>query len=82
MLSRALHLLWQAAGDAAAAAGAPASAAVAQQEDPLSLAGVYTLPSDGAASPQAAYGNVFIAGKISRDAIRAKSYSGQPPCSF
>lgn len=48
----------------------------------MSLAGVYTLPSDGAATAQAAYGNVFIAGKISRDAIRAKSYSGQPPCLF
>ncbi len=55
---------------------------MAPQEDPVSLAGVYTLPSDGAASAQAAYGNVFIAAKMSRDAIRAKSYSGQPLCLF
>ena len=76
------------AGSAAAAAGVPSAAAVAPQGEPVSLAGVYTLPSDGAATAQAAYGNVFVAGKISVEAIRAKSYSGsflsraKPPLSL
>lgn len=43
----------------------------------MSLAGVWTLPSSGAASEQAAYGNVFLAGKLSAEAIRAKAYSGE-----
>ncbi|BDA42945.1 probable protein EXORDIUM-like 3 at C-terminar half [Coccomyxa sp. Obi] len=68
-----------AARGAAAAAVVPQAAAVAPQGEPVSLAGVYTLPSDGAADPQAAYGNVFIAGKVSGEAIRPKSYSGGKP---
>ncbi|CAL8467417.1 g6955 [Coccomyxa elongata] len=64
---------------AAGAAGGPPATAVAPHGEPVSLAGVYTLPSDGAANAQAAYGNVFVAGKISGEAIRAKSYSGGKP---
>ena len=70
--AEALGVFWQTAGGAAATE----TAAVAPQGDPVSLAGVYTLPSSGAANAQAAYGNVFIAGKISGEAIRAKSYTG------
>ncbi|EIE24427.1 hypothetical protein COCSUDRAFT_65352 [Coccomyxa subellipsoidea C-169] len=65
-----------------AAAGQATTAvptAVASTGAPQSLEGVWTLPSSGAASQQAAYGNVFIASKISNEAIRAKSYAGEKP---
>nr|QOL01142.1 putative extracellular protein CSOL_065 [Pseudococcomyxa simplex] len=61
------------------ASAAVPSTAVAAAEAPLSLEGVYTLPSSGAANAQAAYGNVFLASKISNEAIRAKSYAGEKP---
>ncbi|CAL8467418.1 g6956 [Coccomyxa elongata] len=67
------------AATTAGSAAATAAAAVAPLGDTVSLAGVYTLPSSGAANAQAAYGNVFIAGKISGEAIRAKSYTGGRP---
>ena len=68
--------VWQAAGGAGGASVGSEAAAVAPQGEPASLAGVYTLPSSGAATAHAAYGNVFIAGKISGKAISAKSYTG------